>query len=195
MKNKWILGVIVLVVILGGLFFMGYIEIPGVDSADTDVSFYNADGDEISLPLAIMAGGQEVETMKVKISWTIQGTNIQDGTFNVDVDIIVRLWDWDRAEYVQFVAHSFDSNQMISEGEHTWTLADILPMEDPYMTDGWKLKIYGTLRASAIDLSGNPIESDMATTDAVYAELTWLDTTATLSIVLYEVKRYIQLPP
>lgn len=193
MKNKWVLGVLVLVVILGGLFLMGYLETPGDDESDIGVAFFDSEGNQINT-LAIMAGGQEVETMRVKVTWTIQATGIKPESFYVDVVVKVDLWDWSLDDYVQLASISDSSTELISEYEYTWTLADLLPMDEVYKTDGWKLRIYATLRGYAEDLSGAPVESGRSTTDSVYAELTWLDTTGTLQIVLYEIKRYIQLP-
>lgn len=163
-------------------------------SMNTVVSFYDEDGSLIDIPLAIMAGGMEVDTMRVKVTWTIQETNIAPDTFYVDIVIKIDLWDWSLNDYVQLASTTHTSTDLISEYEHTWTLATLLPMDQIYKTEGWKLRIYATLRGYAEDLSGAPVESGRSTTDAVYAELTWLDATGTLTIVLYEVKRYIQLP-
>jgi len=48
MRNKWILGIGVLAIVLGGLFLMGYISLPGPgNTSDMEIIFYDADGNEL----------------------------------------------------------------------------------------------------------------------------------------------------
>lgn len=84
MKNKWILGVLALVVILGGLFLMGYIETPGVDhtKSDVELTFYDEDGNElgkIDTKLAILgvrtAGFEgDVHSVGVRVNFEVTTT-------------------------------------------------------------------------------------------------------------------------
>lgn len=46
MKNKLVLGIIVLAIVLGGLFFLGFIPGEGANS-DMEIIFYDADGNEL----------------------------------------------------------------------------------------------------------------------------------------------------
>lgn len=48
MKNKWILGVIVLGVIVGAMLIFGALTVEGT-AADMDITFYDADGNELGV--------------------------------------------------------------------------------------------------------------------------------------------------
>ena len=180
MKNKTILGVVVLlVVVVAGLFFMGYIDIPGKDSLTTKVTFKDKDGNLVNVPMAIVAGGQEVTTMTVAISWVIEESGIQSDTFNLYAKIYVdckdRAGDW-----VSRAMKTFPYiKEMSGSRSIEWTLANILDMD---LSDiGWDLKIWGYLYATATDTSGKSIDPVEKETDPITPSLTW--SAGTLSIV------------
>ena len=176
MGNKWILGVIVLVVILGGLYYTGYI--PGDDRMTTSVVFHDKDGNPVDVPMAIVSGDNEVTTMTVEVSWVIEESGIQADTFNLYAKIYVDCKDRAGA-WVSRAMKTFPYiTQLSSSRSITWTLANILDMD---LTDiGWELKIWGYLYATATDLSGAAIEVEKET-DPIYPTLEW--SAGTLSIV------------
>lgn len=72
MAKKWILGVVVLAVVLGGLFLFGFI--PGDSSgSDMEIIFYDADGNELGRTdtrlstLGIRAEGFEGDIYSLKV--------------------------------------------------------------------------------------------------------------------------------
>lgn len=150
-------------------------------SMSTLVEFHDADGNLIDVPMAITAGGQEVTTISVTASWTVEGENIQDNTFNLHGEIKIGLVNQDTLRVVSLDSYAFDSSNMVSSVKHTWTLADLLPMEDKDI--GWILEIKAVLTPTATDLEGNPVEPGASTTSPISATLSWDSQTGALSII------------
>lgn len=192
-KSILILGVIIFIV--GGLF---YSSIPVVDGVDTSIIFYDADGNAIGTPLAIFAGGSEVVSMKVRVDWIVQAVDIDPTSFNAHVKILIEIWNWQYNVYAQHESHEFNSGVLISEGEYTWVLADLLQefMTDAHKIDGWRLRIRGILTPTATDIAGNLVVPDPPTMAALpkVVDLTWQTTTASLTVVSVGVNRWIQVP-
>ena len=190
---------IVLAVVITGALVLGAIYIPqileGMAPVSTSVEFYDADGDLI--PLAIYAGGVEVVTMTVKAKWTVDATDIDPASFNahIRVDIAVKCL---LNTFEQLASAEIDSPEIIQSTYvvvGTWTLSDMLQeyMTDAHKAAGWTLRIRATLTPTATDVAGNPVVPDPPTQDAttVTAELQWVTTTASMTIISVEVNRWL----
>ena len=155
----------------------------GDTSMSTLVEFHDKDGNLIDVAMAITAGGQEVTTMSVTASWTVEGENIESGTFNMHGVIEIDKEDLskDQPVYIPLDSWSFDSGEMIGSKSHTWILADLLPMEDQDI--GWLLSIKAVFTPTATDLEGNPVAPDSSTTARISAGLSWDSQTGALSII------------
>jgi len=153
------------------------------DVMSTAVEFYDEDGNLIDVPMAITAGGQEVTTMSVTASWTVEGENIEPGTFNINVLIEIEMFNLVQMRYFHLDSHTFDSSEYVSSESHTWVLADLLPMGDQDKTDGWGLRIFAVFTPTAVDLGGEPVAPESSTTSPIDASLTWDDQAGTLSII------------
>ena len=189
---------IVLAIVVIGALALGAIYVPQIleDMApvSTSVEFHDADGDLI--PLAIYGGGAEVTTMTVKVKWTVDATNIDPATFNAHVEIVVELEDEYTGVYGHFDTRSIDSSVMVQTTYvevYTWVLADVLPMERDWKDHGWNLRIKSTLTPTANDLDGVAVTPDPPSQSAptVTASLTWIDTTASMTIISVEVNRWL----
>ena len=141
------------------------------DEMSTLVEFHDEDGNLIDVPMAITAGGDVVTTMTVTASWTVEGENIEPGTFNLHGEIKIGLLNQDTFKIYTISTHSFDSSEYISSESHTWVLADLLPMADQDI--GWILEIKAIFTPTATDLEGNPVEPGATTTTPISATLSW----------------------
>ena len=190
---------IALAIVVMGALVLGAIYIPqileGMAPVSTSVEFYDADGDLI--PLAIYAGGVEVVTMTVKAKWTVDATDIDPASFNahIRVDIAVKCL---LNTFEQLASAEIDSPEIIQSTYvvvGTWTLSDMLQeyMTDAHKAAGWTLRIRATLTPTATDVAGNPVVPDPPTQDAttVTAELQWVTTTASMTIISVEVNRWL----
>jgi len=195
--------VIVLAVIVVGALILGAIYIPriieGNRVVDTSVEFYDADGDLIDIPMAITAGGVEVATMVVKAKWTVDAANVDPATFNAHVEVDIAVLSASGV-YEQLGSKSIDSSVMVQETwvvVHEWTLTVLLQehMSAEHKAAGWTLRIRSTLTPTAKDFAGVDITPDPPSQSAptVTAGLTWIDTTATMTIVSFEVNRWLPL--
>jgi len=206
---------IVLAVIVVGALILGAIYIPPLledkPPMTTSVEFYDKDGNVVgsSVAMAIYAGGAEVETMTVKAEWIVDTTDIDPASFNAHVRVdlaVLCLLD----TYEELDSASIDNSHAISADDpdanwegyvevHTWVLADLLSeyMTDAHKAAGWTLRIKATLTPTATDVAGNPVVPDPPTQDAptILAELTWVTTTASMTIVSFETKRWLPLVP
>lgn len=164
---------------LGVVFVLPLLVPPPAMS--TLVEFHDKDGNLIDVPMAIQADGQEVTTMTVTASWTVEHENIQEGTFNIHGEIKIGLVDQDTLRVNTISTHSFDSGEYISSESHTWVLEDLLPMADKAI--GWVLEIKAVLTPTGTDLEGNPVAPGATTTSPITATLSWDTQTGALSIV------------
>ncbi len=190
---------ITLAIVVLGALVLGAIYVPQIleDMApvNTSVEFRDADGDLI--PLAIYAGGAEVATMTVKAKWTVDTTDIDPASFNAHIDVDIAVLSVSGV-YEQLGSVSLDSSVMVQTTYvevHTWVLADLLweHMTDAHKAAGWTLRIRTTLTPTATDIAGNPVVPDPPTQDAatVTAVLTWVTTTASMTIISVEVNRWL----
>lgn len=157
-----------------------YRFLTGNKTMSTLVEFHDDDGNLVNVPMAIQAGGADVTTMTVEVSWVIEESGIQSDTFNLYAKIYVDCKD--RAGVWQSIAmKTFPYiTQLTSSRSITWTLVNILDMS---LDDiGWELKIWGYLYATATDLNGDPVEVEKETAP-IYPTLTWSMQTGTLSII------------
>jgi len=175
-----VLAVIVVSGLVVGAVFVLPLFVPP-PAMSTLVEFHDKDGNLIDVPMAIQADGKDVSTMTVTVSWLIEGENLEPNTFNVHIKLRVRCKDragvWVQAASIQ----TYDSDVMVSSWSYTWTLVDILDMEQKDI--GWELEIWATLYATATDLEGNPIVPVEKETPAIYPTLTWNSQTGSLSII------------
>ena len=169
---------------------------------ETSVVFLDEEGNAIatSLTMDIHAGGVEVYSLQVKAKWTVDASNINPATFNahVRVDLAVKCL---LNTYEQLPSAHIDSSVMIQESYvevHTWVLADLLSeyMTDAHKAAGWTIRIRSTLTPTAKDFDGVDVTPDPPTQDGttVFADLIWVDTTATMTIIDFEVNRWLPLP-
>ena len=190
---------IVLAIVVIGALVLGAIYVPQILDAQrtvhSSVEFHDADGDLI--PLAIYAGGAEVVTMTVKAKWTVDATDIDPASFNAHIDVDIAVLSTSGV-YEQLGSVSLDSSVMVQTtyvAVHTWVLADLLQeyMTDAHKAAGWTLRIRTTLTPTATDIAGNPVVPDPPTQDAatVTAVLTWVTTTASMTIISVEVNRWL----
>jgi len=172
---------------------------------NTLIEFYDKDGNLVgsSVPMAIYASGAEVETMVVKASWTVDvSPEVDPATFNAHIDVYVAVWDEYKGDYEHLDTKSIDSSVIIQESNvevHTWTLATLLQeyMTEAHKAEGWSLRIRAALTPTAKDFDGVDVVPDPPTQDAlvVTAGLTWVDTTASMTIISFEVDRWLPLAP
>lgn len=200
--------VILLAFVVIGALTLGAICIPPIleeiygekPPVDTLVEFYDADGNLIDIPMAITAGGVEVVSMVVKAKWTVDAANIDPATFNANIEVVVELENEYTGVYEHFDTRSIDSSVIVQTTYvevYTWVLANVLPMEQDWKDHGWNLKIKSTLTPTAKDLDGVVVTPDPPSQSAptVIASLTWIDTTATMTIITFEVDRWLPLAP
>jgi len=168
---------------------------------NTLVEFYDADGNLIDIPMAITAGGLEVESMIVKATWTVDAANIDPLTFNANIEVDIAVLS-ESGVYEQLGSKSIDSSVMVQTTwvvVHEWTLTTLLQehMSDAHKDAGWTLRIRSTLTPTAKDLDGVDVIPDPPSQSGptVTAILTWVDTTATMTIIAFEVNRWLPLAP
>lgn len=171
---------------------------------DSSVEFLDRDGNVVatSTQMAIYAGTAEVVSMTVKARWTVDASNIDPATFNAQVEVEVSVLNWDADVYELLDTKSVDFTAMVQESYvevHTWTLTTLLQeyMTDAHKADGWKLRIRATLTPTAKDSTGVDVTPDPPSQSApvVFADLTWVDTTASMTVVAFEVNRWLPLAP
>lgn len=185
-------AIVLACVVAGLLLGAAYILYPRGDQMSMGVQFHDEDGNLIDVPSAITAGGREVKDVKVTASWTISGTDIEPGTFNVKVTFKIGLKEidgvWRELDY-----RTINSDIMVSSHAETWALTELLAehMTDAYKAAGWELSIHATLVATATDISGNAVDPVMMDTPAITATLTWVETTGALCIISCDVTRVI----
>lgn len=200
---------IVLAFIVIGALTVGAIYIPPIldevfgekPPMNTLVEFYDKDGALINIPMAITAGGLEVESMIVKAKWTVDAANIDPLTFNAHIEVDIAVLS-ESGVYEQLGSKSIDSSVMVQTTwvvVHEWTLTTLLQeyMSDAHKDAGWTLRVRSTLTPTAKDLAGVDVTPDPPTQSAptVTATLTWVDTTATMTIINFEVDRWLPLAP
>lgn len=189
-------------IVLGYLFVLPLFE--DEESFSTSVEFYDKDGNLVgsSISMAIYAGGAEVETMIVKVKWTVDASNIDPESFNAHIAVDIAVLNEDANVYEQLDSKSINSAVMVQTTNvevYTWTLVDLLQeyMTDAHKTAGWTLRIKAVLTPTATDLAGNPVVPDPPTQTGpvVTADLTWVDTLGTMTIINFEVNRWLPLAP
>jgi hypothetical protein len=183
MKN-WVIGIGVIALVLGGLFLMGYIDVPveGFDG-DLKITFYDADGNEVSLPMAFMRGGADVSTFSIRITWTYTGTDLQDDTLTVDGTLKVNQLD----PVTKAVIHerATESWTGVYIGYQEWTAVSLQLLLGHTVADygdvGWLLQVTTTLHGTIYDDYDNKLED---TVDLASAEflIEWRPDIGTFSI-------------
>ena len=159
MKNKLILGVVVLAVVLGGLFFLGVISVDANDPT-MDITFYDVDGKELgaisttSLSLfGIRRAGFEgdIHSLEVVVYFTVT-TDIE----YVGVDTrcwleVVTTLNTITGGHVHTVAeHRLGPPNTDLEGTfyNTYLMSDLLPasaIEATGKANGWNMKFNARL--------------------------------------------------
>jgi hypothetical protein len=190
---------IILALVVIGALVLGAIYVPQILESmapvSTSVEFHDADGDLV--PLAIYGGGAEVTTMTVKAKWTVDATDIDPASFNARIRVDIAVLSLSGI-YEQVGSATLNSNTMVQATYvvvGTWVLADMLLeyMTDVHKAAGWTLRIRADLTPTATDVAGNPVVPDPPTQDAatVTAMLTWVTTTASMTIISVEVNRWL----
>ena len=194
-------AIILIVVIVAGVYLAGptVIDVVGdvydaffpTEEMSTLVQFHDKDGDLIDVPMAITAGGVEVATMTVTASWTVEGTNIAAGTFNMNGVIKIGIFDNNLLKIVALSQHVFDSSEYISSVSHTWTL-DVL-LQNRMSADekelGWALEIKAVFTPTATDVEGNAVAPGSSTTSPISASLAWDSQAGALNIIQMDVAK------
>jgi hypothetical protein len=185
--------VVIGALVLGAIYIPQYLE--DSRAVSSSVEFYDADGDLI--PLAIYAGGAEVVTMTVKARWTVDTTDIDPASFNARIRVDIAVLSLSGV-YEQVGSATLNSDTMVQTTYvvvGTWVLADMLQahMSGADKMAGWTLRIRADLTPTATDVAGNPVTPDPPTQDAatVTAVLTWVTTTASMTIISVEVNRWL----
>ena len=200
------------VVVVVGIIFGGFFVIRGMmpsEPLESNVTFYDANGDPVIVQAGIFAGGAEVVGMGVEASWIVDASDIDPATFNAHIKVDVAIWNWDAGAYDQLESAELDSSHMLSVSDpgadwkgfvdvHLWDLVTMFQehMTDAHKADGWRIRIRSVLTPTANDIGGNPVLPDpptQTTTDKI-VELTWVSTTALMTIVSFEQDRWLPLP-
>lgn len=200
-------AIVLAIVVVSGIV-LGYHFIPPLLGGDEEpvsmsIEFYDKDGNLIgsSIPMAVYFGGAEVETMVIKAKWTVDvSSGIDPATFNALITIDIELEDPYNGEYQHFDTQTLDSSVIVQETYvevHTWVLADTFPMTQEYKDYGWNLRIRSTLTPTANDFDGVAVTPDPPSQSAAIIDvaLTWIDTTSTMTIISFEVNRWITQVP
>lgn len=179
--------VLALIIVSGlalGVIFVLPVLVPS-PAMSTLVEFHDKDGNLIDVPMAIQADGAEVTTMTVTASWTVEGENIADGTFNMNGVIKISIFDNNLLRLVPLSQHEFDSPDYIGSVPHTWTLDVLLQdrMSDAEKELGWALEIKAVFTPTATDIEGNPVEPGATTTSPISASLSWDSYEGALNII------------
>jgi len=179
--RKWIVGVALLAVVLGGLFLMGYIPAEGFDGG-LGVTFYDAEGNPVDLPLAYMRGGSEAEEMGVRITWSYTGANLEAATLatwgTLKIDLLEQ--DVNMRVKLNLASESWEGEpSLYSYWESTYVLDTLLP--DEYKDEGWLIRASTTIYASIYDTYGNKLEDNILVQSSEFT-IAWDELAGTFSV-------------
>ena len=197
MRNKWILGVIVLAVILGGLFFFGVIT-PESAASDMHITFYDEAGNELQVAsttglamFGIRQDGSATDIFSVLVKVDFEVTT--DITFdNVDVrcylKVITRLNTITAGLVHTVEEHQMGlSSSMAGSIEATYLMSTLLPasaIEDAGKANGWGMSFYARVTAQ-LTLPDNTTRS-VEDTCGITLKLVWSEQ--------LDLESYIALP-
>lgn len=183
--RKWILGLGVLAIVLGGLFLMGYITIPEANASDMDITFYDVNGEELGKAtttglsiFGIRRAGFEgdIYSVKVAVHFTvttdINYTGIETKVW-LEVDTKINF-------AVPVEVHRVDEHLMGSSVkledtiEATYLMSELLPdsaIEAAGKANGWKMAFSARLKSVVGLPDGDTREVD--DTCGITLDLTW----------------------
>jgi hypothetical protein len=158
MKNKLVLGVIVLALFLGALFLMGAIPVED-NNVSMDITFYDADGNELGKAtttgfsmFGIRRAGVEgdIHSLKVAVSFTVT-TDIENigVVTKAYLGVVTRL-NTITGGLVHEIAEEYmgQSNELEATIEVTYLMSHLLPADKIEATgkaNGWKMKFNARL--------------------------------------------------
>jgi hypothetical protein len=161
MKNKMVLGVIVVAIILGAMFF--FVLPKEGSSASMDIIFYDADGNEIGTATTTgfsifgirrpgVAG--DIHSLKVSISYVVT-TDIEYNVISTMgwLEVVTTLNTMTGGHVYTLDEHRIGSASSELEGifEHTYLMDDLLPpdmIESVGKANGWNMKFNGRVKTS-----------------------------------------------
>ena len=205
MKNKWILGILALVVILGGLFLMGIIPAEGANSA-MDITFYDADGNELgkattgglTLGIRTVDGAVDIHHIDVVVSYLV--------TTNIDylemrtycyLEVVTAINDVQHNDVVHTVAeHQVGGSKTGLENtfEATYLMSDLLPdnkVDEYGKTYGWLMSLNARVM-TILDLEDGT-QREAEDTCGIALSLVWFEPEPDEEPV-FKVESYIGLP-
>ena len=187
MGKKWILGVALLVVFLGGLFFMGYIPGTESDKADMDLTFYDEEGNELGKTttklaiLGIQTPGFEgdVHSVKVAVSFIVTTTmEYLEMRTNCYLEVVTRI-NTQTAGIVYTVAeHQVGTSKLGLENtfEATYLMSSLLPdsaITETGKTNGWVMSFNARVK-TIVDLEDGT-QRDVEDSCSIDLTLTWFE--------------------
>lgn len=205
MGNKWILGVALLVVLLGGLWYLGVIPAEGASSA-MDITFYDADGNEIgkattgglALGIRTVDGAVDIHHIDVAVSYVVT-TNIEYLAIYTYcyLEVVTAVNDVQHDDVVHTVAeHQMGSPNSDLSGtfEATYLMSDLLPDSaiDQYgELHGWKMSFNARVW-TILDLADGT-QREAEDTCGIALILVWFEPEPAEEPV-FKVESYIVLP-
>ena len=203
MNNKSILGiVVVLVVVLGGLWYMGVFPAEGASSA-MDITFYDADGNEIgkattgglALGIRTVDGAVDVHHIDIAVSYVVT-TNMEylEMRTYCYLEVVTAINDVQYGDVVHTVTeHQMGSSKLGLENTFTATylMSELLPDSkiDQYgELYGWLMSFNARVKTT-IDLEDGT-QREAEDTCGIVLTLTWVDPVEPV----FKVESYIALP-
>lgn len=198
MKN-WMIGIGVLALVLGGLFLMGYITLPGDDQFNIDITCYDKDGNELGTAttrLAILGISREgfdgdIHSVKVEVDFQVT-TNIDYKEVNTIcyLEVVTRINTQGAG-----IVHTLARHQIGGMGTtlndtfaDTILMSELLPVNkitDAGKEVGWGMTFTADVETTIIKQDGTAVEAD--DTCAITLTLIWVEDEV-------KVDSYIRLP-
>lgn len=200
--RKWILGVALLVVLLGALFFFGVIPAEGASSS-MDITFYDADGNELgkattgglTLGIRTLDAVADAHHIDIVVGYIV--------TTNIDylemrtycyLEVVTAVNDVQYNDVVHTVAeHQVGSSKLGLENtfEATYLMSELLPdsaIDEFGKTYGWLMSFNARVKTT-IDLEDGA-QREAEDTCGIVLTLTWVDPVESV----FKVESYIALP-
>lgn len=173
--KKWITGVVLLAVVLGGLYFAGVYLTGGFDGG-LGVTFFDENGDPVGVPLAFMdPSGNIVAGFKATVWWKIGGMNIDPATASITGTLkVFMLSEFDR--WIKLTEASISSSSAESDFSKSYDFDTLLAdyMSEEYQTMGWPMKVESSITSQISDTEGNALDPQTKTGLATFT-ITWYE--------------------
>ncbi len=180
--------ILIIAIIIIAFLLFSFVVLPLIGAIPFTASmtgqWYNGD-EPVGNPFAFLnPDGVEVTDLRVTITWTGTGVNIDPDSFSLAGFMTISLQEYGGTTLIELhrsMITASGADGLIDSREAKIGLAYLL---DPYMDQsdlGWSIVLDAKLTAEVTDVEGNPIVSTWDAPDVTYL-LTWSRTTTSFSL-------------